>query len=47
MTDSMNNKAVFAGNKYAEHYRKGRPTYPDSLMEAILKYLKEKVMHTK
>ena len=47
MTDSLNNKAVFGGSKYAEHYRKGRPTYPESLIEAILKYLKEKVTQTK
>ena len=43
MTDVIENNAVFSGSKYAENYRKGRPTYPSSLIEAILEFLNEKV----
>ena len=43
MTDTVENNAVFSGTNYAENYRKGRPTYPSSLIEAILKFLNEKV----
>jgi hypothetical protein len=43
MTDSVENNAVFSGTNYAENYRKGRPIYPSSLIEAIVKFLNEKV----
>ena len=43
MSDITENNAVFSGTNYAENYRKGRPIYPLSLIEAILKFLKEKV----
>ena len=46
MTDAVENNAVFSGTNYAENYRKGRPTYPSSLIEAILKFLNEKVSLT-
>ena len=43
MTDVLENNAVFSGSKYAANYRKGRPTYPLTLIEAILEFLNEKV----
>ena len=41
--DSEGNKDVFSGKNYAEDYRKGRPTYPETLIDAILVFLRLKV----
>ena len=43
MNDVKDNNDVFSGSNYAKNYRKGRPTYPSSLIDGILKFLKEKV----
>ena len=43
MSDVQENNAVFSGTNYAENYRKGRPTYPTSLIDSIIGFLKEKV----
>ena len=43
MNDVADNNDVFSGSNYAKDYRKGRPTYPSSLIDAILTFLKEKV----
>ena len=43
MNDVKDNNDVFSGSNYAKNYRKGRPTYPSSLIGAILSFLKEKV----
>ncbi len=43
MTEESN-KDVFAGSDYAKEYRKGRPRHPDSLAEAMVSFLKEKVI---
>ena len=40
--DASKNKEVFEGNKYAEDYRKGRPKHPESLINAILNFLRLK-----
>ena len=45
MSDAKENNAVFSGTNYAENYRKGRPTYPTSLIESIIRFLKEKVIN--
>ena len=41
--DSTENKQVFEGDKYAEDYRKGRPKHPESLINAVLHFLRLKV----
>ena len=41
--DSTKNKQVFEGDKYAEDYRKGRPKHPESLINAVLHFLRLKV----
>ena len=46
MSDVQENNAVFSGTNYAENYRKGRPTYPTSLIDSIISFLKEKVSQT-
>ena len=43
MNDVADNNDVFSGSNYAQNYRKGRPTYPSSLIDGILTFLKEKV----
>ena len=43
MNDAADNNDVFSGSNYAKNYRKGRPTYPSSLIDGILTFLKEKV----
>ena len=43
MNDVKDNNDVFSGSNYAKNYRKGRPTYPSSLIDGILTFLKEKV----
>ena len=43
MNDVADNNDVFSGSNYAKNYRKGRPTYPSSLIDGILTFLKEKV----
>ena len=43
MNDVKDNNDVFSGSNYAQNYRKGRPTYPSSLIDGILTFLKEKV----
>jgi len=40
--DSTENKQVFEGDKYAEDYRKGRPKHPESLINAVLHFLRLK-----
>jgi len=40
--DSTKNKQVFEGDKYAEDYRKGRPKHPESLINAVLHFLRLK-----
>ena len=42
--DVKSNQAVFDGDKYAEDYRKGRPDHPKSLIDAILAFLRIKVL---
>ena len=41
--DATKNKEVFEGDKYAEDYRKGRPKHPESLINAVLDFLRLKV----
>ena len=41
--DSTKNKQVFEGDKYAEDYRKGRSKHPESLINAVLHFLRLKV----
>ena len=43
MNDVADNNDVFSGSNYAQNYRRGRPTYPSSLIDGILTFLKEKV----
>ena len=43
MNDVADNNDVFSGSNYAKNYRKGRPTYPSSLIDGIMTFLKEKV----
>lgn len=39
--DAQSNENVFKGANYADDYRKGRPKHPESLMAAILDFLKK------
>lgn len=39
--DVKANEKVFKGSNYADDYRKGRPKHPESLMEAILNFLRQ------
>jgi len=40
--DAAKNKNVFEGSNYAANYRKGRSKHPESLIQAILNFSKEK-----
>lgn len=42
--DSEANKAVFEGNTYAENYRRGRPRHPETLANAMIDFLRIKVL---